>query len=88
MSSTLDACFKSAEEAANVSVTPFFRNIPLIVFQDELETKKEELATEEAEMSDLRERLDAQCAIEFYDELGTELASRGFLKPSGLAVHF
>jgi len=57
MSSTLDACFKSAEEAAN----------------KDLETWNKELATEEAEISEQRQRLDAQRAIEFYDELGSEL---------------
>jgi hypothetical protein len=34
-----------------------------------------ELAAEEAEISEQRQRLDAQCAIELYDELGSELAS-------------
>jgi len=57
MSSTLDACFKSAEEAAN----------------DDLETLRKEVTTEEAETSEQQQRLDAQRAIEFYDELGSEL---------------
>jgi hypothetical protein len=53
-----------------------------IYIQNDLETQKEELATEEAELSEQRQRLDAQRAIEFYDELWSESASLFFLKPS------
>jgi hypothetical protein len=53
-------------------------NIPLIsclYFQNDLETLGKEVAAEEAEMSEQQQRVDAQRAIEFYDELGSELAS-------------
>ncbi|KAJ7579935.1 hypothetical protein C8J56DRAFT_284163 [Mycena floridula] len=53
MSSTLDACFKTAESSA----------------QNELETKEKELEKEEVELSDQRTRLDAERAISFFDEL-------------------
>ena len=87
MSSTLDACFKSAEKVAIVSVA--FLNTVLISYlhiQNDLETRKKELAAEEAEMSEQQQRLDAQRAIELYDELGSELASAFFLVQTSMLI--
>ena len=79
MSSTLDACFKSAETAANVSLQAGSFQLQYIniyfSFQKDLESRTKELELEESTISEQRERLEAQRAIEFYDELGSELAS-------------
>ncbi|KAF8165678.1 hypothetical protein B0H34DRAFT_690015 [Crassisporium funariophilum] len=56
MSSTLDACFKNAEAAAI----------------NDLETRAKELSAEESEISDQRDRLEAERAIGIYEELGTD----------------
>ncbi|KAF9567417.1 hypothetical protein CPC08DRAFT_703305 [Agrocybe pediades] len=56
MSSTLDACFDNAETTA----------------KNDLEGRAKELAAEESETADKRERLEAERAIEFYDELGSD----------------
>lgn len=56
MSSTLDACFKGAEAAAT----------------NELETHAKELEAEESEVADQRDRLEADRAIDFFDELGSD----------------
>ncbi|KDR84082.1 hypothetical protein GALMADRAFT_236726 [Galerina marginata CBS 339.88] len=53
MSSTLDACFKGAEAAAT----------------NDLETRSNEVAAQESEISDQRDRLEAERSIEFFDEL-------------------
>ncbi|KAJ7223994.1 hypothetical protein C8J57DRAFT_1535891 [Mycena rebaudengoi] len=56
MSSTLEACFQSAETAAEKDLT----------------TRAKELAEEESDISDQRVRLEAERAVEFYDELSTD----------------
>ncbi|KAJ6561450.1 hypothetical protein DFH09DRAFT_493904 [Mycena vulgaris] len=56
MTSTLDACFKSAETAA----------------EKDLAARTAELSLEESDISDQRARLEAERHIEFYDELTTD----------------
>ncbi|KAJ6515370.1 hypothetical protein C8R45DRAFT_207526 [Mycena sanguinolenta] len=56
MTSTLDACFKSAETAA----------------EKDLAAREAEVAEEESEVSDQRVRLEAERKIEFYQELSTD----------------
>ncbi|KAJ7246601.1 hypothetical protein B0H12DRAFT_759645 [Mycena haematopus] len=56
MTSTLEACFKSAETAA----------------EKDLAAREAELAEEESEVSDQRVRLEAERQIEFYEELSTD----------------
>ena len=66
------------KQPMQVSCFQICENILLILYlhvQKDLETLENEVAAEEAEMSDERQRLDAQRAIEFYEELGSELAS-------------
>lgn len=60
MSSTLDACFKGAEAAAT----------------NELDTRANELAAEESEIADQRDRLEAERAIDFFDELGSDIFAK------------
>ena len=57
-----------------------------LYIQNDLETQKKELAAEEAEMSEQQQRLDAQRAIELYDELGSELASAFFLMQPSMLI--
>ncbi|KAJ7129183.1 hypothetical protein C8R44DRAFT_850459 [Mycena epipterygia] len=56
MTSTLDACFKSAETAA----------------EKDLAARTKELSEEESDISDQRARLEAERNVEFYDELSTD----------------
>ncbi|KAF8214103.1 hypothetical protein K438DRAFT_1927286 [Mycena galopus ATCC 62051] len=56
MTSTLEACFKSAETATEKDFT----------------TREAELAEEESDLSDQRARLEAERQIEFYEELSTD----------------
>ncbi|KAF5392650.1 hypothetical protein D9757_001071 [Collybiopsis confluens] len=56
MTSTLDACFKDAEQTA----------------ENDLKTRSDALDKEEAEISEQRVRYDAEEAIEFYDELASD----------------
>ncbi|KAF9478392.1 hypothetical protein BDN70DRAFT_879996 [Pholiota conissans] len=55
MTSTLDACFKGAEAAAT----------------NDLETRTKELSEEESELAEQRDRLEAERALDFFEELGT-----------------
>ncbi|KAF8204667.1 hypothetical protein BJ912DRAFT_939024 [Pholiota molesta] len=55
MTSTLDACFKDAEVAAT----------------HDLETRAKELSEEESELAEQRDRLEAERAIDFFEELGS-----------------
>jgi len=57
MTSTLDACFQTAEETA----------------KKDLEARSEKVAEAEAEMSDQRTRFHAERAANFYDELSTDV---------------
>ncbi|KAF5369609.1 hypothetical protein D9757_010462 [Collybiopsis confluens] len=61
MTSTLDACFKDAEQTA----------------ENDLKTRSDALDKEEAEISEQRVRYDAEEAIEFYDELASDKVSSG-----------
>lgn len=56
MTSTLDACFETAEETA----------------KKDLATRTEELAAEETEISDQRTRFQAERKADFYDELASD----------------
>ncbi|KAF8969353.1 hypothetical protein BDZ97DRAFT_1915316 [Flammula alnicola] len=56
MSSTLDACFKGAETIAI----------------NDLETRARQLTEEESEIADERDRLEAERAIDFFEELGSD----------------
>ncbi|KAJ7637208.1 hypothetical protein B0H17DRAFT_1107204 [Mycena rosella] len=56
MTSTLDACFKSAETAA----------------EKDLAARTAELALEAADLSEQRARLEAERRVEFYDELSSD----------------
>ncbi|GLB34200.1 hypothetical protein LshimejAT787_0110840 [Lyophyllum shimeji] len=56
MTSTLEACFQTAEEAA----------------KKDLAARSEQLAAAEAEISDQRTRFQAERAADFYDELSTD----------------
>ncbi|KAF7352341.1 hypothetical protein MVEN_01197800 [Mycena venus] len=56
MTSTLEACFKSAETAAEKDLT----------------AREAELAEEESDLVDQRARLEAERKIEFYEELSTD----------------
>ncbi|KAF9534573.1 hypothetical protein CPB83DRAFT_842538, partial [Crepidotus variabilis] len=60
MSTTLDACFKTAEDSAN----------------KELETRTKELETRESAVADQKERAEAEQAIEFYDELESDVFAK------------
>jgi len=77
MSSTLDACFKGAEAAATVrdSFTDCHASADLFIAKNELETHAKELAAEESEIADQRDRLEAERAIDFFDELGSDVVS-------------
>ncbi|KAJ7098676.1 hypothetical protein B0H15DRAFT_772095, partial [Mycena belliarum] len=70
MSSTLDACFKSAEAAAEAR--PSFASPPATYLYSDLAARETELAEEEADLSDQRVRLEAERRVEFYDELATD----------------
>ncbi|RDB19934.1 hypothetical protein Hypma_012941 [Hypsizygus marmoreus] len=56
MTSTLEACFKTAEETANKG----------------LEARSQQLAEEEQDISDQRIRFEAEKAADFYDELAAD----------------
>ncbi|KAJ7167688.1 hypothetical protein C8R46DRAFT_1350650 [Mycena filopes] len=56
MTSTLEACFKSAESTA----------------EKDLEERAKEISGEESDISDQRARLEAERKIEFYEELATD----------------
>ncbi|KAJ7755900.1 hypothetical protein B0H16DRAFT_1662690 [Mycena metata] len=56
MTTTLEACFKTAESTAEAN----------------LEEREKELAEEESDISEQRVRLEAERSIEFYEELGTD----------------
>ncbi|KAJ7462122.1 hypothetical protein FB451DRAFT_1267869 [Mycena latifolia] len=56
MTSTLDACFKSAETVA----------------EKDLAARTKELSEEESDLADQRARLEAERHVEFYDELTTD----------------
>ncbi|KAJ7771069.1 hypothetical protein DFH07DRAFT_734932 [Mycena maculata] len=56
MTSTLDACFKTAESAAEQNIA----------------ARTKEVAEEESDLSDQRVRLDAERHVEFYQELSTD----------------
>ncbi|KAJ6521113.1 hypothetical protein B0H19DRAFT_83933 [Mycena capillaripes] len=56
MTSTLEACFKTAETAA----------------EKDLATRAAELAEEESDIADQRARLEAERNVEFYEELSTD----------------
>ncbi|KAJ3501071.1 hypothetical protein NLJ89_g9506 [Agrocybe chaxingu] len=60
MSTTLDACFKSAETTAT----------------NEIDARTKELDEQEAGISDQRDRLEAERAIQFYDELGSDMFAK------------
>ncbi|KAF8076791.1 hypothetical protein FPV67DRAFT_433044 [Lyophyllum atratum] len=57
MTSTLEACFQTAEEAA----------------KKDLAARSQQLAEEESEISDERTRFEAERAADFYDELSTDI---------------
>ena len=83
MSSTLDACFKSAEAAATVRDYPSPIAVHpltcLLFVKNELETRAKELTAEESEIADQRDRLEAERAIDFFDELGSDVVSARLL---------
>ncbi|KAJ7118566.1 hypothetical protein C8R43DRAFT_1091037 [Mycena crocata] len=56
MTSTLEACFKSAQTAA----------------EKDLAARTNELSEEESDVSDQRARLEAERKVEFYEELSTD----------------
>lgn len=60
MTSTLEACFASSEQVA----------------KNDLETRAKQISEEESELSDQRTRLEAERAIDFYDELATDTFAR------------
>jgi hypothetical protein len=82
MSSTLDACFKGAETAATVCDYPspiVMHPLTCLFFvKNELETRAKELTAEESEIADQRDRLEAERAIDFFDELGSDVVSPDF----------
>lgn len=51
----------------------------LFIVKNELETRAKELAAEESEIADQRDRLEAERAIDFYDELGSDVVSHRLL---------
>ncbi|KAJ6615650.1 hypothetical protein B0H10DRAFT_2040435 [Mycena sp. CBHHK59/15] len=56
MTSTLEACFKTAEKSA----------------ENDLATRGRELSEEESDISDQRVRLEAERTVEFYEELSSD----------------
>ncbi|KJA29763.1 hypothetical protein HYPSUDRAFT_235076 [Hypholoma sublateritium FD-334 SS-4] len=64
MSSTLDACFQTAEATAT----------------KDLETREKEVSQEESELSEQRDRLEAERALDFFEELGSSAVETEALK--------
>jgi len=50
----------------------------LFIVKNELETRAKELTAEESEIADQRDRLEAERAIDFFDELGSDVVSARF----------
>ena len=47
----------------------------LFIVKNELETRAKELTAEESQIADQRDRLEAERAIDFFDELGSDVVS-------------
>jgi hypothetical protein len=72
MNSSLDASFQSAESSARVRSTLFLVRYKKITMpQTALETRRNKLSEEEAEIADQRVRFEAERVVAFYEELAS-----------------
>jgi hypothetical protein len=73
MTSTLEACFKTAETTAEASsFDRAFSQDFSYLFQKDLAARESELAEEESDLAEQRARLEAERNLEFYEELSTD----------------
>jgi hypothetical protein len=75
MTSTLEACFKTAETTAEASSfdRAFSHDFSYLgLFQKDLAARESELAEEESDLAEQRARLEAERNLEFYEELSTD----------------
>jgi hypothetical protein len=87
MTSTLEACFKSSETAAEARIFPLRTLSPryLRLVQKDLAAREAELAEEESDVAEQRVRLEAERQIEFYEELSGDKVLHSF---AGLPYSF
>ena len=75
MTSTLEACFQSAEASAHVCTRISLSNIRLtaytLLLKGALERCAKELSEEETDLADRRIRFETERLVAFYDELST-----------------
>lgn len=77
MTSTLEACFQTAEETAKVRELSIIIGsvFQLLLVQKDLQKRSEEIDAEESDFAEQRERYEAEQVVNFYDELSTEAVS-------------